>query len=246
MINLELSKKLKTQYSSGYPFPHIIIDDFLPETVIEKSLKELNEYAYWGHDPSNLKVQIKKYFTPWCDNNIKDIENHAPVTKLILEYLNSKEVLTFLEELTGIPNLIADDNWVGGGIHKIESGGKLSIHSNYSVHPTNGLYRRINLLIYLNQDWEESWGGSLQLWEKDMSKCVQDILPIFNRAVIFNTTQDAFHGHPHPLNSPENVSRYSYALYYFTKEKPETGNFVDTQNVIWKDLPNENSDIFKF
>lgn len=246
MINLELSKKMKTQYSSGYPFPHIIIDDFLPELLIEKSLKELKEFEYFGTDPVNWKVQVNKFFTPWCDNNIQDIENHAPITKSILEYLNSKEVLTFLEELTGISNLIPDDKWTGGGIHKINSGGKLSIHSDYSIHPTNGLYRRINLLIYLNKDWEKSWGGSLQLWEKDMSKCVQDILPVFNRAVIFNTTQDAFHGHPHPLNSPEDVSRYSYALYYFTKEKPQVENFVETNHAIWKSLPNENSDIFKF
>jgi Rps23 Pro-64 3,4-dihydroxylase Tpa1-like proline 4-hydroxylase len=246
MINPELPKKMKTQYSSGYPFPHIIIDDFIPEILIDKSLKELNQFEYWGHDPNNLGVQVNKFFSPWCDNNIKDIDNYAPVTKFILEYLNSKEVLNFLEELTGIPNLIADDTWVGGGVHKINSGGKLSIHSDYSVHPKNGLYRRINLLIYLNRDWEKSWGGSLQLWEKDMSKCVQDILPIFNRAVIFNTTQDAFHGHPHPLNTPEEISRYSFALYYFTKEKPEMDNFIETHHAVWKDLPSEDSDVFKF
>jgi Rps23 Pro-64 3,4-dihydroxylase Tpa1-like proline 4-hydroxylase len=246
MINSELPKKMKTQYSSGYPFPHIIIDDFLPEILIDKSLKELNQFEYWGHDPNNWGVQVNKFFSPWCDDNIQDIDNYAPVTKFILEYLNSKEVLNFLEELTGIPNLIADDTWVGGGVHKINSGGKLSIHSDYSVHPKNGLYRRINLLIYLNRDWEKSWGGSLQLWEKDMSKCVQDILPIFNRAVIFNTTQDAFHGHPHPLNTPEEISRYSFALYYFTKEKPEMDNFIETHHAVWKDLPSEDSDVFKF
>jgi Rps23 Pro-64 3,4-dihydroxylase Tpa1-like proline 4-hydroxylase len=246
MINLDLSKKMKTQYSLGYPFPHIIIDDFLPEILLDKSFKELTEFEYFGCDPNNWEVQVNKFFSPWCDENIQEIDKHAPVTKSILEYLNSKEVLVFLEELTGIPNLIPDDTLYGGGIHKINSGGRLSIHSDYSVHPTSGLYRRINLLVYLNRDWEKSWGGSLQLWEKDMSKCVQDILPTFNRAVIFNTEQDAFHGHPHPLSTPSDVSRYSFALYYFTKEKPETENFMETHHVVWKDLPSDNSDIFKF
>lgn len=244
MIDLTLSKKMKSQYSSGYPFPHIIIDDFLPELLIDKSLKELKEFGYFGSDPVNWAVEINKFFTPWRQENIEELERDAPITKSILDYLNSKEVLTFLEELTGIPNLIADDTWYGGGVHKINSGGKLSIHSDYNVHPKTGLCRRINLLIYLNRNWQESWGGSLQLWEKDMSKCVKDILPIFNRAVVFNTEQDAFHGHPYPLNTPSDVSRYSFALYYFTKEKPQTENFVDTYTAVWKELPND-SDIFK-
>lgn len=244
MIDLTLSKKMKSQYSLGYPFPHIVIDEFLPEFLVNKSLKELETYEYWGYDNLIGSRQVNKFFTPWCPENVKDIDNYAPITKSILEYLNSSEVLKFLEELTGIPNLIADDTFNGGGIHKIDSGGKLDIHADYTVHQFNGLYRRLNLLVYLNKEWDETWGGSLQLWEKDMSKSVKDIFPLFNRAVLFNTAHDSFHGHPHPLNTPNNVSRYSYALYYFTKENPNPEDLELLPYAHWKDLPND-SDIFK-
>jgi Rps23 Pro-64 3,4-dihydroxylase Tpa1-like proline 4-hydroxylase len=246
MIDLTLSKKLKSQYSLGYPFPHTVIDGFLHELLIDKSLEELTKYEHWGHDSGPGRHQVNKFFTPWCTENVKEIEKFAPITKFILDYLNSKEVLNFLEELTGIQNLIPDNTWNGGGVHKINTGGKLSVHSDYSIHPETKLFRRINLLIYLNKDWVNDWGGSLQLWEKDMSKCVKDILPVFNRAVIFNTTQDALHGHPHPLNSPEGISRYSYALYYFTKENPNIKNFIPTTHALWKELPTKDSSIFKF
>ena len=136
-------------------------------------------------------------------------------------YLNSPETLKYLENLTGIENILPDNTYVGGGMHKINTGGRLAVHADYNIHPENGLHRRINLLLYLNKGWKSEWGGNLELWEKDMSKVTHSIEPIFNRAVIFNITDDAFHGHPHPLNCPEDVSRYSLALYYFTETRPE-------------------------
>jgi len=109
---------------------------------------------------------------------------------------------------------------MGGGVHKINKGGKLSIHTDYNKHPNTGHRRKLNLLIYLNKDWKKEWGGELELWEKDLSRECVKILPIFNRAVIFDI-DNAPHGHPVPLNTPENVSRFSLALYYFTNETPE-------------------------
>lgn len=238
MIDLTLSEKMKSQYSLGYPFPYLVIDDFLPKSVLDKSLGELETYQYWGTDRGIPTRQLNKFFTPWCEENIEYLAKFAPITKLILDYFNSKEFLKFLEELTGIQNLIPDNEWQGGGVHKINSGGKLSIHSDYSLHPKTKLYRRINLLVYMNKDWVESWGGSLQFWEKDMSRCVTDILPLFNRAVIFNTCHDSFHGHPHPLNTPHDVSRYSLAVYYFTKENPNPDNVELLHYANWQDLPN--------
>jgi glycosyltransferase involved in cell wall biosynthesis len=147
-----------------------------------------------------------------------------------------------LEKLTGIKGLIADPTLLGGGMHKIDSGGKLSIHADSRKHAITGDYRRINLLVYLNKDWNKEWGGSLQLWNNDMTTMVQDIQPFFNRVVIFNTGGDTYHGHPHDLNTPEGVSRISLALYYYTKENPNT----DENNVtsaVWKDVPSETKQI---
>jgi hypothetical protein len=70
--------------------------------------------------------------------------------------------------------------------------------------------------VYLNKNWQTEYGGNLELWSKDMKTCVKSVEPIFNRCVIFNTDEDSFHGHPDPLTTPEDRSRRSLALYYYT------------------------------
>lgn len=234
MINLEIARNLKTQYANGVPYPHIVLDNFISdETFLEHVVEDVKNYTAWGYDNVSGNNQVNKYFSPWCLDNIKDLPESV---RSVLDFFNSHVFLKFLEELTGIPNLLADDTFAGGGIHKIFQGGKLSVHADYSLHPDfQHLYRRLNLLIYLNKNWEKEWGGSLQLYDKESKKMVHDILPLFNRAVIFSTTVDALHGHPHPLSCPENEARYSFALYYFTKEKPEKGSGTNL-SATWYDL----------
>lgn len=222
MINLNLGKQLKTQYANGIPYPHIVIDNFInDEVLLNNVVEDIRNYNAWGWDHLTGAHQVNKFFSPWCRDNLKEM----PESVLqVLQYFNSQEFVKFLEELTGIPNLLPDDTFAGGGIHKILRGGKLSIHADYSLHPDfQHLHRRLNLLIYLNKNWEKDWGGSLQLYDMESKTLVHDILPIFNRAVIFSTTTDALHGHPHPLSCPEDEARFSFALYYFTEEKPEKG-----------------------
>jgi Rps23 Pro-64 3,4-dihydroxylase Tpa1-like proline 4-hydroxylase len=150
--------------------------------------------------------------------------NDLPTISALIDYLNSPVVLKYLEELTGIKNLIGDELLMGGGLHKTTSGGKLAIHQDYNVHPTKKIYRRLNLLIYLNKEWKTEWEGHLQLWDKDMNNLEVNVEPIFNRAVIFTISDNSLHGHPIPINTPEGVSRNSIALYYFTEENPENDN----------------------
>lgn len=234
MINFSLPKYIKTQYATAYPYPHTVIDNFMNEQFLNRAVNHL-EYVDWGYDEDGDDIdshQVKKLYSP----HKVGMENTMPehVTNL-LNFLNSKEVLTYLEELTGIPDLIADPGLYGGGVHRILSGGKLSVHADYNFHPVTKLHRRVNLLLYLNKDWKEEWGGDLQLWNKDMSMCVKKILPIFNRAVIFNITSDAYHGHPGPLKSPEGIDRLSFALYYFTKERP-IEELTDPHMAVWKEV----------
>lgn len=229
-------KNLHSTYTSAKPFPYIIFDDFMPLSDASFCRKEMEKYNQWGHDPTEYSkaAQKNKFFTPWNEENLEDIKTQMPLTWKYLNYYNSREFVKKLENLTGIKNLIPDNSFAGGGVHRIDSGGKLSIHTDYAKHPNqNNLYRRINLLIYLNDNWEDSWGGSLQLWKNDMSECVHEIQPVMNRAVIFNTTSKSLHGHPHPLNTPENISRYSIALYYFTEEKFEE---FDATTAIWYEI----------
>jgi len=228
-------KNLRTAYQLASPFPHIVIDEFMSEFDARFISKEMDNYTMWGSDGSEYskQAQVNKFFTPWCDDNIEDIKRDMPLTWKYLQYYNSPEFLRQLEDLTGIKGLIADDLYEGGGVHKIESGGKLSIHTDYSKHPRKDLYRRINLLIYLNEDWDPNWGGSLQLWNNDTKELVSEVQPMMNRAVIFNTTSTSLHGHPHPLNTPQGIARKSIALYYFTEE---SGEDAETVAATWYDL----------
>lgn len=222
MINLDLSKQLSNQYRNANPFPHIVIDKFLPETILNSVLDEFNKNKNWWYDRVKWTepYQVNKFYWPHDIETANNMPNDLPTISALVNYLNSPVMLKYLEELTGIDNLISDELLMGGGLHKTTSGGKLAIHKDYNVHPVNKMYRRLNLLIYLNKDWKEEWEGNLELWDKDHTKLEISVEPLFNRAVIFTISEESLHGHPVPLNTPENVSRNSIALYYFTEVNP--------------------------
>jgi Rps23 Pro-64 3,4-dihydroxylase Tpa1-like proline 4-hydroxylase len=231
MIDYSLSKKLSCVYQNAHPFPYTVIDNFLPDYLLERVLSELKQHDYWYHNNQEWveKYEVNKFYTPNHDTDIAQLKKQIPYTSLVIDYLNTQEFLNFLKELTGHSNLYCDEILMGGGVHKINRGGKLSIHTDYNRHPETNHRRKLNLLIYLNKNWKEEWGGELELWEKDFSRECVKILPIFNRAVIFDI-ESAPHGHPVPLNTPDNISRYSLALYYFTDEipdNPKTVHFID-------------------
>ena len=143
-------------------------------------------------------------------------------TKKLFDFLNSKTYLSFLQEITSIKEtLLSDPYLMGGGLHEIKKDGVLKVHTDFNKHPLFNLDRRINVLIYLNKDWKEFYGGQLELWDQEMKSCKKKIMPDFNTMVIFSTTDFSNHGHPNPLNCPENQSRKSLALYYFSSGRPK-------------------------
>ena len=236
MINLDLSKQLSSQYREAKPFPHIVIDKFLPETILDSVLDEFNKNKNWWYDKVKWTepYQVNKFYWPYDIETANNLPNDLPTISALVNYLNSPVMLKYLEELTGIDNLISDELLMGGGLHKITSGGKLAVHKDYNVHPMKKIYRRLNLLIYLNKDWKQEWEGNLELWDKDHTKLEVSVEPLFNRAVIFTISEESLHGHPVPLNTPENVSRNSIALYYFTEVNPSDNEhsvvFFDSKN----------------
>tara|TARA_R110000868_G_scaffold402008_1_gene677931 strand:- start:10137 stop:10883 length:747 start_codon:yes stop_codon:yes gene_type:complete len=238
MTNLEIGKHLKSTYVLAKPYPHIIFDDFIPKDLAKQCYNNMTTFNSWGYDnmlgySEELRTsQINKYFTPSHDDSLKDIELEMPVVWKTLQYFNSPTFLKFLSNLTGIDDLIADEKFSGGGCHMIKNGGRLEIHSDYNKHHATGMYRRVNLLLYLTPNWTTKHGGHLELWNKDPLTHVKSILPSFNRAVIFNTTDDALHGHPNPLDISEDEARYSIALYYFTKDRPDHEK-SDSKAAIW-------------
>jgi Rps23 Pro-64 3,4-dihydroxylase Tpa1-like proline 4-hydroxylase len=144
-----------------------------------------------------------------------------PYTRYLLDQLNTPPFLSFLEKLTGLENLIPDPYYTGGGMHQTKSGGWLGVHVDFNRYEKLKVYRRINVLIYLNKDWKEEYGGALELWDGEMQKCEGKIYPIFNRCAIFTTSENSHHGHPDPITCPVDMTRKSLAWYYYTVENGE-------------------------
>jgi hypothetical protein len=207
-----LARERRAEYAAAQPFPHIVLDGLLPTEALDRVLADF--------PPPDSPVW-KQYRTRHEGKLETQGEGHiSPFTSLLLYQFNAAPFLQFLEALTGVKDLIPDPYFVGGGLHQIPRGGKLGIHADYSRHTKYPLDRRLNVLVYLNKDWEDEYGGHLELWDRDMTRCVQKIAPLFNRTVIFSITDWAFHGHPEPLTCPEGITRKSIALYYFTNGRP--------------------------
>jgi Rps23 Pro-64 3,4-dihydroxylase Tpa1-like proline 4-hydroxylase len=207
-----LAEQLRVSYASAAPFSHTVIDNFLPEDVLRsvaQSFPQPREIEWQQLDNARQRKLAAEEETL--------IEGNA---RWLLYQLNSSVFLRFLESLTGIEGLISDPYFTGGGLHQIERGGYLKIHADFNRHPTFNLDRRLNLLLYLNENWKEEYGGNLELWDATVSRCVRTVMPIFNRCVIFNTTDISFHGHPEPLACPDGMTRRSLALYYYSNGRP--------------------------
>jgi Rps23 Pro-64 3,4-dihydroxylase Tpa1-like proline 4-hydroxylase len=204
---LRLGESLSDKYRNAVPFPHIVIDDFLDASLLRAVLAEFpssQDKAFFDRDQERLKFQYQPH------------EARSGLVRNLFAELNSRAFLEFLQELTGIQGLISDPYYEGGGLHETKRGGHLGIHADFNVHGHMKVERRLNLLVYLNEDWQDSFGGALELWDKGMKECVVHVAPVFGRAVIFSTDLDSFHGHPDPLDCPPERSRRSIATYYYT------------------------------
>jgi hypothetical protein len=205
----ELSKK----YQEGSPYPHIVLENFLDPSVLNDCIEEFNQLNATDGWINYTHYNEKK-------RGLNKLDLLPDNIKATINELNSPEFLQWLSAITGIRNLQKDDGLEGGGIHQSTRGGFLNIHADFTVHPHHRNWqRRVNVLVYLNKDWQEQWGGKLELWDKKMKACEEQVLPVFNRCVIFNTDADSYHGHPETMTCPEGVFRRSIALYYYTEEK---------------------------
>ena len=203
-----LGKEMTSAYQAASPFPHVVIDDFLPPAVLDKVLDRFN--AMQPADDMAFdrpQERFKSSFQP----DVLDDE-----LRQLFYSFNSRPFIKVMENITGIKGLIPDPYFLGAGIHVIKQGGHLSVHADFNHHVIMNLERRINVLIYLNKDWRPEYGGSLELWDEGMTTREHDIVPLFNRCVIFNTTSNSQHGNPQPVAHPGEVSRKSIALYYYT------------------------------
>ncbi|MEZ5893959.1 MAG: 2OG-Fe(II) oxygenase [Parvularculaceae bacterium] len=204
----DIGKELHERYAAGDPFPHIYIDGFLPESVINLCLEKFP--ARPDPDSQSFDRNQERWKTSYHPDYME------PALRRLFYAFNSRPFIKVVENITGIKGLIPDPFYLGGGFHEIGAGGHLSMHADFNHHKPLNLERRVNVLIYLNRDWKEEYGGQLELWKTDMSERVQSYVPLANRCVMFTTTQQSMHGNPQPINHPQGVSRKSIALYYYT------------------------------
>jgi Rps23 Pro-64 3,4-dihydroxylase Tpa1-like proline 4-hydroxylase len=203
------------EYISAQPFEHAVFDELVPDAVLEAVLEDFpapGEDAWISYESENERKLASTHET-----------RIGEATVQLISELNSSTFINFLEQLTGITGLVPDPHLVGGGLHQIVPGGHLGVHVDFNRHPRTGLERRLNVLLYLNRDWEEEYGGALELWRADPRRCERQILPIGGRVVVFSTTARSYHGHPKPLACPEGMTRKSLALYYYSLA-PEARN----------------------
>lgn len=196
---------------NGDPFDHVVIDNFLDEDLANKLSSEFMDYDSPNWFCYNNPLEHKKTSNNWY--------HFPPATYCFMSYLNSREFITSVEGITGIHDLYPDMGLHGAGWHIHGRGGKLNVHLDYSIHPKLHLQRKLNIIIYLEPDWDPAWGGGLELWSNDPEtnkplKKVKQVDYKFNRAILFDTTQNSWHGFAEPLTCPEHKYRKSIAMYY--------------------------------
>jgi hypothetical protein len=225
-------KLLAEQHRPGYaiadPFPHAVIDDFLPPEICDKLLAEFpsTECKDW--------LRFERHHSRKLAT--KEDSHLGEFSRAVLAHFNAAACLRFLETLTGITGLIPDPYFEGGGLHQIEPGGFLKVHTDFNFHNRLKLDRRINLIVYLNKDWREDFKGHLELWNRTVSRCVRKVLPVYNRCIVFSTTDWSYHGHPEMLACPPGRTRKSLALYYYSNGRPDAERSA-AHGTLWQERP---------
>jgi Rps23 Pro-64 3,4-dihydroxylase Tpa1-like proline 4-hydroxylase len=206
---------LARKYRENQPCAHIHLPDFIDAATARALAAEfpaLNTEAwthYKHHNENKLGLSKRSMFPTALGE--------------VVDELNSPEFTKWLSVLVGIPELLSDDMLEGGGLHQSARGGFLNVHTDFSMHHYHKHWRRrVNLILYLNPNWRDEWGGALEFWDTGMKQCVRKYSPLLNHAVIFTTNERSLHGFPDALNCPANESRKSLALYYYTAEDDDS------------------------
>jgi Rps23 Pro-64 3,4-dihydroxylase Tpa1-like proline 4-hydroxylase len=215
MINIRSLQESFLDFSVKRPFSYAVIDNFLDENLaqlIANEFPQFNSELYNGNYSNQL--ELKKTCNIW--------DRFSANTYSLFYYLNSEIFLDEISRLTGTKNLKSDPGLHGGGQHCYPAGGKLNPHLDYYIHPKLNLTRKYNLLVYLTPNWKKEWGGELGFWSVDNNgnplEVEIEISPMFNRAVLFDTTMNSWHGLSKNITCPSNLTRNSIAVYYLANE----------------------------
>ena len=223
---------LRRQFLNAEPFPFVKIDNFLDLTFAKEVAA-----AYPSFE---VAMERGRTFTAVNERRkiqVTDANNFPGPVAQLNKLIASPAFLTDLSYVTGIPNLLADEQLIGGGMHLTGPGGRLDVHVDFNFLQSRKLHRRLNLLLYLNPIWQDSWGGQIELWDGDVKQCREAFAPALNRCIIFETSNISFHGVA-PVTSAASYPRISFAAYYYTREAPPNWN-GKVHSTIFKARPGE-------
>ncbi len=213
---IDVSADLAAQFSRGEPFRHLVIDDFLQPAFARRLLDEFPQFERGNARNEHGELGGKSV--------VEQIRALGPAFADVDTLIQSSDFLDWLSRVTAIPGLLYDRHYFGGGTHENRHGQELDPHVDFNRHPENGWHRRLNLIVYLNPEWHDDWGGSLELHSGPRAddNRIKLVTPLFNRCVIFETTETSWHGFSR-IDLPDDrrmLSRRSLALYFYTRERP--------------------------
>ncbi|HQU44060.1 MAG TPA: 2OG-Fe(II) oxygenase, partial [Pirellulales bacterium] len=189
---------IQHEFMSAEPFPHLVMDGFAPEATLRAvaaGFDSVSADAWVRYDDLDERGK----------NACNRLEAMPVACRDFIAALSGPTAAKLCEWLTGIDGLVPDASLYGGGLHMTEPGGFLGVHLDNERHPQTGLARRLNLIVYCTEGWREEWGGHLEFWDRARTRVVRRIAPLWNRAVLFETSSHSFHGHSEPLRCPPEV-----------------------------------------
>ncbi|MDO9710324.1 2OG-Fe(II) oxygenase [Paracraurococcus lichenis] len=201
---------LRARFLAGKPYSNLVLDGYFQEDILDRVAADFPKETprdWIGYD---TKDEIKR--------TSRGLVGVPPFAQAFLWQLCSEPFLEILRDITGIEDLVADPLFHGGGLHESFRGGWLNIHADWTQHPHLPLVRRLNLIVYLNRDWDADWGGALELWGSKEGPAGARIEPFFNRAALFPTTEETLHGFPTPMTCPVGRSRKSVSIFYWAPD----------------------------
>jgi len=224
--------ELAAQFARRDPFRHVIIDGFFEPSVAQRLLDQFPSFDAARAVNENGDVGNKAV--------VERVRGLGPDYAALDDLIQTRDFLQLVSDITGIPDLHYDPYYFGGGTHENRDGQDLDVHVDFNRHPVTDEHRRLNLIVYLNPEWDDAWGGSLELHSDPRSDDDRIVraTPLFNRAVIFETTEWSWHGFPR-IELPEDrksLSRKSIALYFYTKDRPAE-ELAGTHSTIYVDRP---------
>jgi hypothetical protein len=207
-------KKLAASFRSNKPFPHLVFDGLFSPKLLE--------LIHADFDRINRKVWARYNSAYEIKNGSLPNTRFGRASQLYFDTIYSGPFLDFISNLTAIEGLVTDPVLWAGGMHEIPKGGKFALHTDFNKHPVTMLDNRLVFITYLNKDWKPSYGGTLELWDKEQDMCVVKVEPVFGRSILFYQSASSLHGQPDPVEAPNCQTRRSVAAYYYTNGRPDS------------------------